>query len=365
VPDGSTKRRVAAPKRPTISDVAALAGTSKGTVSFVLNGRPGVAPTTRERVLAAIQDLGFAPSQVARSLSNSRAGVIGLVLARTPQTLRADPFFAPFIAGVEFGITESDNLVLLRFVDGEQAELSIYQRLAKSRQVDGFILADLRHDDARLPLLRELHMPAVTLNRPDVDSSFVAVCNDETSGIQQAAAHLVALGHRRIAHVSGPPQYLHAMQRDATWRRALAAHGVDLAGSVSSDFTADGGAHATRSLLAGAADDRPTAIVYDNDTMALAGAKAAQALGFDVPADVSVVGFDDAELSAHVSPSLTTIRTDPFAWGETAARTLLRVIDGADPGAEVSAGTSTLIPRASTAPRDADRVPHNAATARR
>lgn len=340
--------RATAVRRPTISDVAARAGTSKGTVSFVLNGRPGVAPGTRDRILAAIEELGFQPSQVARSLSNSRADVIGFVLARTPQTLRSDSFFAPFIAGVEFGIADADNSVLLRFVADPESEQAAYRQLANGRRVDGVIVSDLRRDDARIPLLRDLGLPAVTLNSPDVASPFLAVCNDDVSGISAAADHLVGLGHRRIAHVSGPLRYLHSGSREDAWRRALEAHGLDLIAAVAGDFTAEGGAAATRTLLERAPGERPTAIVYGNDTMAVAGVVVARDLGLDVPRDLSVVGFDDAELAAYVTPPLTTIRTDPFAWGESAARALLGVIRGEDTTPTIHAGKSELILRGST-----------------
>lgn len=349
MPNDAVSRPVTAARRPTISDVAARAGTSKGTVSFVLNGRPGVAPATRERILAAIDDLGFQPSQVARSLSNSRADVIGLVLARTPQTLRSDSFFAPFIAGVEFGIADADNSVLLRFVGDDEGELAAYRRLAGAGRVDGVILADLRRSDPRLGLLQELSLPAVTLNHPDTPSPFLAVCNDDTSGIKAAAHHLVELGHRRIAHVSGPMRYLHPALRDAAWRSALAEHGLELSDSIAGDFTAEGGAQATRALLGPSRGQRPTAIVFDNDTMAVAGTVAAQAMGLEVPGDVSIVGFDDAELSAYVNPPLTTIRTDPFAWGESAARALLAVVKGEATTPAIHAGTSELVLRGSTA----------------
>ncbi|MEV1131851.1 LacI family DNA-binding transcriptional regulator [Agromyces sp. NPDC049794] len=335
-------------KRPTISDVAAHARTSKGTVSFVLNGRAGVAPETRARILAAIDELGYQPSQIARSLSNSRAGAIGLVLARTPQTLRSDPFFAPFIAGVELAVSADDTSVLLRFVEDDAAERAAYERLASSRRVDGVILADLRRNDPRPALVSSLGLAAVTLNRPDVASPFPAVCNDDVTAIDAAAEHLVGLGHRRIAHVSGPLTYLHPNQRDASWRGALRRMGLDLAASVASDFTAEGGAQAMRALLETTSERRPTAIAFDNDTMAVAGIIAAQAAGLDVPGDVSIVGFDDAELSEYINPPLTTVRTDPFGWGEGAARTLLEVLDGDDVPDTVQAGVSTFVVRSST-----------------
>jgi DNA-binding LacI/PurR family transcriptional regulator len=336
-------------RRPTISDVAARANTSKGTVSLVLNDKPGVAAATRERVLAAIDELGFRPSGAARSLSRSRADAIGLVLARHPETLRADSFFASFIGGLEQGLAGTDTAVLLRFVADEEQEAAAYRSLAEGRRVDGLVLADLRCADPRIDLVHALGMPAVTLNEPDVPSPFLAVRQDDLSAVRQAVAHLAALGHRRIGHVSGPLRYLHVVRRRDTWLDALAAHELPPGAFEESDFTAQGGAQATHALLDRPATERPTAVVYGNDTMAVAGTVAAQARGLVLPRDLSVVGFDDAELSAHVRPALTTVRTDPYAWGAAAGRVLIDLVHGRG-GIEITMQPPRLVVRDSTAP---------------
>lgn len=351
-----------AARRPTITDVAALAGTSKGTVSFVLNGRPGVAAETRDRVLAAMAELGWQPSQPARSLSTSRANAIGLVLARTPETLRSDSFFAPFIAGVEVGLVHTENAVLLKFVEDTEAEETAYRTLATGRRVDGVIVTDLRRQDWRIRLLQELGLPAVTLNRPDVDSPFVAVCDDDFAGVRASVDHLTDLGHERIAHVSGPQVYLHAVRRRAAWQTAMRDHGLDPGAVVEGDFTAAGGADATARLLDVPASQRPTAIVYANDTMAVAGTVVAQSMGLELPRDLSVIGFDDSELAAHLNPPLTTVRTDPFAWGRLTARTLIDLVQHDSRPDEVRVGPAELVVRGSTtAPtsRTAGTRPHS------
>lgn len=342
---------LAPPRRPTIADVAARSGTSKGTVSFVLNDRPGVAAATRARVLAAIEELGFRPSGVARALSGSRADAVGLVLTRDPETLRSDSFFASFLAGLEQGLSAVESAVLLRFVADEGAEEAAHRSLAARGRVDGVVVADLRADDGRIALLGELGLPAVTLNRPDVPSPFVAVRHDDAAAVRQAVAHLAALGHRRIAHVGGPLRYLHARHRRAAWLAALAEHRIEPGPDLEADFTARGGAEATHALLDRGAE-RPTAVLYGNDTMAVAGTVVAQARGLVLPRDLSVVGFDDAELSAHVRPALTTVRTDPYAWGAVAARTLIDVVHGRALG-DVELDPPRLVVRDSTAPAPA------------
>jgi len=314
-------------RRPTIADVARLAETSRGTVSFVINDRPGVSPATRKRVLDAMETLSWTPNQLARSLSTRRAYAIGLILARDPRALSSDPFFAPFIAGLETGIEPSGQFLVLRFARDHASETAAYRSLTEQHRVDGFVLSDLLHDDERVALLESLQVPAVTLNRTNQPSPFPAVVHADEPGVVAAVEHLVAHGHRRIAHVGGPARYLHAARRRAAWEQTTRDHGLEAGPFVEADFTAAGGLAATKQLLDLSPAARPTAILYANDLMAASGVAYAQQQGVRVPSDLSVIGFDDAELSGFMDPPLTSVRTDPFAWGVAAAELLLEVID--------------------------------------
>jgi len=316
-------------RRLTISDVANHAGVSKGAVSFALNGRKGVSSETRARILAAAHDLGWQPSHRARSLSVSRAFAFGIVLARAPELLGADPFYPAFIAGVETVLAPAGYALLLQVVSGAQSEEDGYRKLAAEDRVDGVFLSDLRTDESRIELVTELGIPAVTLGRPVVASPFPAVCMDDRPGIREAVGHLVGLGHTRIGHVSGPLQFVHTVSRRDAWAQALVEAGTAAGPLVVSDFTAAGGAAATAQLLDLA--DPPTAIVYANDLMAIAGIGLAHKRGLRVPDDLSVTGFDGTELSSHMHPPLTTITTNPFGWGQAAASAMLGVVDSPDP----------------------------------
>ncbi|WP_084959835.1 LacI family DNA-binding transcriptional regulator [Thermoactinospora rubra] len=334
-------------KKPTIADVARRAGVSKGAVSLTLNNRPGISQDTRERILSAAAELNWQPDRRGRSLAASRAFALGLVIARPPRLLEADPFFPAFIAGVEAVLAEREYTLVLQVVRPGQAEADAYRNLARGGRVDGVFLSDLRHADPRLQLLAEVGLPAVTLNRPDVRSPFPAVCLDDGPGIAAAVRHLVELGHTRIAHVSGPSRFLHGAGRARAWRQALAEAGLPPGPVVESDFSAAGGAAATRELLAG--HPRPTAIVYANDLMAIAGQTAARAMGLSVPEDLSVTGFDDCELAAYMHPPLTTVATNAFGWGKRATAVLLDLIEGEEV-ADVELPPTRLVLRGSTAP---------------
>lgn len=335
-------------ERPTIADVATRAGVSKGAVSFALNGRPGLAQTTVDRILAAADELGWRPSNRARSLSVSKAFALGLVITRDPGVLSSDPFFPAFIGGVESVLAPRGQALVLQVVAPGEAEEAGYRRLAQDGRVDGVFLSDLRHNDPRIDLLTSLGLPAVTLNRPEVPSPFPAVCLDDRPGTIAVVQHLLELGHRRIAHVAGPQAFVHATARTEAFVSALAAAGLQPAAIEVSDFTAVGGIESTKRLLA--LPDRPTAIVYANDRMAIAGMGAAQQAGLRVPDDLSVAGFDDSELAEFVHPGLTTVRADPHAFGEAAARTLNQLIDGDGSGVpDVELPPARLIIRRSTA----------------
>ena len=147
--------------RPTINDVARVAGVSKGAVSFAFNDRAGLSPETRARILAAAAELGWTPSSRARALSVSRALAVGLVIARPPETLRADPFFPSFIAGVESELATHGYALLLQVVPEHDGEQQTYRRLAVEGRVDGVFLTDLLVEDPRPALLEELGLPTV------------------------------------------------------------------------------------------------------------------------------------------------------------------------------------------------------------
>lgn len=316
-------------------------------MSFALNGRSGVAPATRARILAAAQELGFHRSSSARALSNRRAHAVGLVVARPARVLAADPFFPEFIAGVQAELSHAGSaLVLLVVGDSAEEEAAAYARLHGEGRVDGVLLTDLRADDSRFALVRALGLCAVAVGTPDHPAPVPSAGVPDGPGIGAAVAHLVGLGHRRIAHVGGPGDYVHSISRRNAFRAAVRDAG--LTGTVTrGDFTGHGGASATRRLLR--RPERPTAVLYANDLMAAAGMSTARELGLDVPADLSVVGFDDAPLSAHLHPPLTTVAQDIAGWARTAAAMLLDLTEGGSP-ADAVLPPARLVLRASTAP---------------
>jgi DNA-binding LacI/PurR family transcriptional regulator len=333
--------------RPTINDVATAAGVSKGAVSFALNGRPGISPETRRRILETAESLGWSPSSRARALSVSRALAVGLVVARPPEVLRADAFFPSFIAGLETVLSDRGHALLLQVA--ERDDLAAYRRLAQEGRVDGVFVTDLQEDDARPALLEELGLPAVIVG-PHLGQQRgprqSALGVDDVPGIRAAVDHLISLGHTRIAHVSGPLHLVHGRSRRGAWSDALSDAGLPEGTCVEADFSAESGARAMGTLLD--LDERPTAVVFANDLMAMAGLSLALSRGVSVPGDLSITGFDDIEISAHLQPSLTSVHTDVVAWGRAAATRLLELIDDVEDPTPADLPEARLVVRSST-----------------
>ncbi|QMU96709.1 LacI family transcriptional regulator [Microbacterium esteraromaticum] len=314
--------------RTTIADVAREAGVTKATVSHALSGNRPISEETRARVLAAAERLNWVPSQSARSLATRRANAVGVVLARDPDVIANDSFFPAFIAGVESVLAETETALMLQVVPDRDAEQRAYRSMAHGR-ADGAILLDLRVEDWRVPLLDELGVPTVIVGAYDEEHDFSCVRTDDGEPVRQLIDHLRDAGHRRIAHVSGPLDYVHSRARADAYVEVMG----DAALLREGDFSARSGRDRTAELLALA--DRPTAILYSNDTMAIAGLSYARAQGLTVPGDLAVAGFDDDPLSAHLSPSLTSVSSDPAARGRAAARLLRGAILGAEPRTEL------------------------------
>ncbi|MBO0869238.1 MAG: LacI family DNA-binding transcriptional regulator [Micromonosporaceae bacterium] len=335
-------------KRPTISDIARRAGASKATVSFALNGRPGVSEATRRRILAIAEEIGWSPNSAARALTGAAAGAVGLALCRPARTLGIEPFFMELISGMEAELSARSCALTLQVVPDPETEIAAYRRWWAERRVDGVFLCDLRVADPRVPVLAELQLPAVVVGGPAGSGGLHSVASNDAASIVETVRYLAALGHRRVARVSGLPELQHTAIRGTAFAEICDELGLEQAVTVTSDYTGEDGARATRRLLSGA--PRPTAIIYDNDIMAIAALSVAQEMGLRVPEDLSIVAWDDSALCQLVNPSLTALSRDIPGYGAHAARHLLALIAGEQPVADHRDEAAHLIPRRSTAP---------------
>jgi LacI family transcriptional regulator len=304
---GDTEGKGRAPRRAhvgtTIADVAQAAGLSPMTVSRVVNGGQGVASDTRARVMTAIDALGYVPNLAARSLAGGRQDRFAL-LYDNPSAA----WLSELLVGCLAQATDLNALLMVERCEAEIAPSDIVRRLTCHR-IDGVILPPpLCDDPALLTALNDASMPMVQVatGHPSALASSVAI--DDEAAAYQLTGHLIALGHRRIGHVSGNANQTASPLRRVGFERALAEAGIALDPElvVAGDFSWRSGFTAAEALLS--RTDAPTAIFAGNDDMAAGVIAAAHRLGRDVPRDLSVSGFDDSAIATSVWPELTTIR---------------------------------------------------------
>jgi LacI family transcriptional regulator len=303
----------------TIREVSRLARVSPATVSRVLNGTTPVADVTRERVLKAVAALDYRPNAFARGLATNRSGGIGITVNEV-----SSPYFGAFVAGVE-GVARENGIHLMvssGFADAAHEHASIEFLL--ERRCDGLVVqVEALPDEELIELVRNGPAPVVVFGRAIAEIEGACVVMNNERGGALAVEYLLAHGHRRIGHVTGPLAYPDARDRLHGYRRALEAAGIDHVDRyvVESNFLEEGGARAAARLL----DRAPeiTAIFFGNDQMAAGGMRTLREAGRDVPRDISVVGFDDVFLAQYLTPSLTTVRQPLVDMGRAAAHLLL------------------------------------------
>ena len=333
-------------KRVTIADVARKAGLSKGAVSYALNGQPGVSESTRQRVLRLALEMGWHPNSAAKALSGARSGAYGLVLARPARALGVEPFFMKLISGMEDAMASTQTALLLQVVPDHEAEIATYRRWWAERRVDGVFLIDLCVADARVSVLEELRLPVVVVGGPGHHGSLVGVWIDDASAMVMVVEYLAALRHKRIARVGGVPGMLHDEMRTSAFDSVSKRLELDWSATIPTDYSPEVGAQATRRLLSGA--NPPTAIIYDNDVMAVAGVSVAYEMGVEVPGDLSIMAWDDSVLCEITHPPLTAVNRDITAYGRRVASNLLALLNG-EVVQEMQEAPPRLVVRGSTA----------------
>ncbi len=331
----------------TVAEIAERAGVSVGAVSFALNGRKGVSESTRARILLVADELGWAPGAAAKSLKSVKTNSVGLVLARDPKNLGVESFYMQFIAGMETELSPRGYGLLLQVAPDDASQLKTLRRWRTTRRVEGALLVDLRVDDPRAAYFAEHpEFPTVAVADPSAAPGLTTVWTDDAEAMREAVRALAALGHRRIARVTGLSGLAHTQIRDDAFRAETAALGCE--GTVlPTDYSPEQGVVVTERALA--QDHPPTAFVYDNDIMAIAALGALARAGLRCPEDVSVVAWDDSLICRHTAPRLSALSHDVVAFGAHAARRLFDVMGGAAPAAHLDS-TPRLIARESTGP---------------
>jgi len=335
---------------PVMHDVARRAGVSHQTVSRVINNSPNVSGPTRAKVLAAMAELEYRPNAVARALASRRSGTVGVATFDTVLHGPISTLYAVVQAASAHGLGTSVAVVdAPRSAVDPDAVTRAVRRLT-DQSVEGIIVLAPHRDAVRA--LAPRFVPTVVVGGASAPGT-PTVGIDQFGGAVAATRHLLDLGHRVVHHLAGPPGWLDAEQRRAGWRAALEASGAGLPAPVQGDWSVRSGYAAMRALLA--ADPGLTAVFVANDQMALGALSALRAAGRPVPADVSVVGFDDVAEAEFYQPPLTTVGQNFAEAGARAVEVLLDLIRptaraGTEPAGATLVATELVI-RSSTSER--------------
>lgn len=334
-------------RRPTSADVAARAGVSRTTVSFVLNDRPGasISSTTRRRVLDAAAELGYHPHASARGLAGGKSHMIGLVLRQSAEQVAGDAALVEALRGLAAAARTAGFRVMVEPLDPADGT---YESLLRSQHADGIVVSGPRSDDAGLMALAHDGFPIVLQGSlPGIEAPSVDV--DNVSGARSAVEHLIGLGWRRIGCITNAPlAYTAAQERLAGYRAALDEAGIpyDERLVAEADFDAGSGHQAMAQLLASGGPIE--AVFVASDVVAFGAIAAIREAGLRVPADLSLVGFDDIPLAAFFDPPLTTVRLPAYDLGLAAGTALLDRVAGR-PVPDRTLLPTELIVRSSTA----------------
>jgi len=327
-----------------IKDVAALAGVSTATVSHVINKTRFVEEETKRKVLSAIASVGYIPNVHARNLASGSSRTLGLIISDI-----TNPFFPELIKSIQATALEPGYEVVIANTDYQaEHDISCVQRLLELR-VSGVMVMTTEWDDAASQRLEQAGVATVFLDIGKVGPHVSNIRIDYATGIRQAVEHLLELGHRSIAFIGGPEHLVSAELRRAAFATVMNKHKPSLQTDAifcEGDFKLESGQRAVQKLLAGGR--RPTAIMAANDMMAVGALRELKRAGLRVPADVSLIGYDDIWLASLTDPPLTTIAIPRVQIGQAAVESVLATASSEQPGGREIRIATELVVREST-----------------
>lgn len=304
-----------------LSDVARAAGVSPMTVSRVLNGQGGASPETCERVRRIADEMRYRPNALARGLKSDKSGIVGVVVPDI-----ANPFFPEIIRGIEnVAMQHGYNLLLCNVVESADREVDL-MRILESQRVDGVVWCSARLPEKPLIKALQSFKAAVLVNRSVEPRIAGSIMIDYRSGAADALRHLWESGRRRIGVIAGPAASRGSAERLEGLRAVFAELGAEAIATVNCMPDVSGGAQASRELLE--ANKNIDALICYNDLNAVGALQSCEALGIDVPKDISIIGFDGIPLAELVRPQLSTLHVDKYSIGQLGMRMLLERIEG-------------------------------------
>lgn len=326
----------------TLEEIAKLADVSTATVSRVINHYPHVSKNVRQRVLKVIEETGYQPNIAARSLASNRTNVIGLVIPNSVSNVFTDPYFSRLTEGISHTCNENEYVLSLFIFNSMEIERKLFPRVTRRGLVDGIIIQSTGLNDDAISYITEGDIPFVVAGRPinAPQASFVDV--DNNAGAFKATMHLIQLGRKRIATITGKLDTSVGMDRLDGYCKALKDSRIDIDERLiaEGDFTELGSYYATKRLLA----VKPDAIFVASDTMATGVIRALREENISVPNDIALVGFDDLPPARNSIPPLTTVRQPIRRFGIKLVETLLDMLkNGPEPPRRIIFDTELVI----------------------
>lgn len=326
----------------TLEDIAKLAGVHRSTVSRVINESPYVSTEVRTRVKKVIQTTGYHPNAAARSLATQHTSVIGLVLPRSVISFFTDPFFPHLTQGIAFGCNNNNLTLSLFLVGNKEDEEKILPRISRHGLLDGILIQSGKPDESLIDRLSRANIPSVIIGRPFNPEGVSYVDVDNVSAAVKATRHLISLGYKRIAHITGNLDSTVTLDRLQGYKTAMLNAGLAIDESliVEGDFSEGSGYAAMKKLL----PLKPDAIFAASDIMAVGAIRALREAGLRVPEDVAMVGFDDVPVAGQINVQLTTIKQPITRFGMKAVDLLIDLIEnGTKPARRIILDTELII----------------------
>jgi LacI family transcriptional regulator len=307
-----------------IEEIAKISGVSRSTVSRVINNDTRVSEETRQRVQEVINRLGFQPNAMARSLAGGKSRILGLVIPVGVSTLFVDPYFPLLIQGVSLACNARDYSVVLWLAEPEY-ERRMMREILHNGLVSGVIVASMVFDDPIVRALAESNIPFILVGRHPQNEKISYVDVDNINSAREAVTHLLRLGRKRVATITGPQNMIVGMDRQQGYMDAIRWAGLaaDPNLIVEGDFSDMGGYTSMQKLL----PYHPDAVFAASDIMAVGAMRALSEAGLNIPVDVAVVGFDDLPIAAHTNPPLTTVRQPAMRTGTVSTEILIEMVE--------------------------------------
>lgn len=332
---------------PTIKQIADRANASYSAVSRALNGKKGVNPELRKKIIEIAREMNYFPHSSARALVQKRIGVLGVIITRTSEFAFQNPFYTHMLMGISHVAQECGYQIMLAI--GEQ---SSYAAMYHRHQVDGVVVVANRLDDVLLTDLIKQKIPAVAVPGllPDSKQNMSSVNSENYESFCQALQYLIDLGHSRIAFITGQMNSLYTVERLSAYRKVLEKNDIPLDPRYicESDFSKTDGFRLMGMLLN--LEQKPTAVICMNDVVVPGAMQQIYKHGMKIPQDISIMGIGCSENFEHYYPPLTAVRTQVKAIGQKAARLLIDQVENGLDGEEHVLIESELIIRGSTAP---------------